>query len=518
MIKVNGVEIPLGTPGVGVPAGGGQGQLLAKKTDNDFDTEWTDIPTATEDTLGLVKSSSGTDKVVVDDDGTMSVTDVSLAEHATEADKVLHPLTIGDTPYVYDYDGSNTKTLKLQDLAKHLRNEPIDFNSLYTANIVSFANGTTYTGMPNQDVSYYPNIQHGAAVIANAKAVENSFQLLSNYNDDRLFFRTGNPQYASGKWQPWCEVITDLNSAINPNIAINYDFRNPVNQRGQTSYNVNGYCIDDWFFRKDSGVDGTLTLTDDGVRIQSIGNGTSSRGLNQRIEFPEKYIGKTVTLSIFIAQNNNSDYFRIGLPRASSVNYDSDWSYGPVVDIPAGTTGLVTVTGIIKPFTGTNYVAQNIGVYLGSSNSTIDMTISAIKLELGPRQTLARRNSSGQWEICDVADYGEQLAKCQRYFQNLNLYKDAYAYYGCGAYTSSTRAYIIVPLSVSLRSKPSINWNGNITLFNTNYYGVKNILIDRIGANNVSLAIDSENLVANSYYNCFSRNDVNSYIYLNAQL
>lgn len=31
MIKVNGIEVPLGTPGVGVPAGGGSRSIISKE-------------------------------------------------------------------------------------------------------------------------------------------------------------------------------------------------------------------------------------------------------------------------------------------------------------------------------------------------------------------------------------------------------------------------------------------------------------------------------------------------------
>lgn len=84
-IKIDGVSIPLGGPGVGVPKGGSSGQVLIKKTDGNYDTEWANIPQATSEQLGLVKSSSGTDKVTVAEDGTMSVSQVSVAETALDA-------------------------------------------------------------------------------------------------------------------------------------------------------------------------------------------------------------------------------------------------------------------------------------------------------------------------------------------------------------------------------------------------------------------------------------------------
>ena len=39
---VDGVD---GKDGVGVPSGGVTGQVLAKKSDDDYDTEWIDLPT-----------------------------------------------------------------------------------------------------------------------------------------------------------------------------------------------------------------------------------------------------------------------------------------------------------------------------------------------------------------------------------------------------------------------------------------------------------------------------------------
>lgn len=43
-IKVNGKVIAgRGKPGVGVPAGGAQGQVLAKRSANDYDTYWATV-------------------------------------------------------------------------------------------------------------------------------------------------------------------------------------------------------------------------------------------------------------------------------------------------------------------------------------------------------------------------------------------------------------------------------------------------------------------------------------------
>ena len=41
----NGIDGKDGKDGVGVPSGGTAGQVLAKKSDDDYDTEWIDLPT-----------------------------------------------------------------------------------------------------------------------------------------------------------------------------------------------------------------------------------------------------------------------------------------------------------------------------------------------------------------------------------------------------------------------------------------------------------------------------------------
>lgn len=71
-----------------------------------------DIGIATAAKIGLVKSSSGTDKVSVADDGTMSVSKVSSAANADEAAKVAHDLKFGTKTY----NGSSEETITLTDL------------------------------------------------------------------------------------------------------------------------------------------------------------------------------------------------------------------------------------------------------------------------------------------------------------------------------------------------------------------------------------------------------------------
>lgn len=70
-----GVPGPQGEPGVGIPAGGEANQILAKKTDSDYDTQWVppppqyNLPIATTTTLGGVKTSTSRYGISVNNDG-----------------------------------------------------------------------------------------------------------------------------------------------------------------------------------------------------------------------------------------------------------------------------------------------------------------------------------------------------------------------------------------------------------------------------------------------------------------
>lgn len=58
------------------------------------------------------------------------------------------------------------------------------------------------------------------------------------------------------------------------NLLINSDFRNPVNQRGQTSYNSDGYCYDRWVIWHERGCNVSYDSAKKCVRISSTGHTT----------------------------------------------------------------------------------------------------------------------------------------------------------------------------------------------------------------------------------------------------
>ena len=173
----------------------------------------------------------------------------------------------------------------------------------------------------------------------------------------------------------------------NPNLLDNWYFGNPVNQRGQTSYTGTGYGIDRWYCESPNG----------GVTVNN-GSVTFLPGTyfqkGEAIQY-ELLKGKTLTLSLLDAENHL--YYGTG-------------TYGSIANIPIGRSGWF--------MSMTYFSAQNNHIFrFTNGNSEDSKNIVAVKLEQGDRQTLAHKDENGVWVLNEIPDYGEQLARCQRYFQ-----------------------------------------------------------------------------------------------------
>ena len=167
----------------------------------------------------------------------------------------------------------------------------------------------------------------------------------------------------------------------NPNLLINSDFRNPVNQRGATSYESktsgkDTYNIDRWHASY-----GTIVTVNNGS-ITFAGNTNSNRYFYQTFEHR---LSGTFTFSFDITnlQGNISMYYAYGDTGSQTVN------------IPTGTTKLT--------FTATNL--KSVGFFLPKTNG-ISVTINWVKLEIGSMAT-----------PFTPRPYAEELVLCQRYYK-----------------------------------------------------------------------------------------------------
>ncbi|MCC2176644.1 hypothetical protein AAAV51_04525 [Agathobaculum butyriciproducens] len=177
----------------------------------------------------------------------------------------------------------------------------------------------------------------------------------------------------------------------NPNLLDNWYFGNPVNQRGLTelaSGNWDKYFIDRWFATARERV---YAITDDGIKISNLQH-KYDQLWNQELERVEK---RTYTLS-FLLKN-------IGLLSMTFTPQGADY------------TEQTLDGGFIVSFTSKANLTKPVIRLLESTSVTVsDVTILAVKLELGDTQTLAHKEN-GVWVLNEIPDFGEQLRRCQRF-------------------------------------------------------------------------------------------------------
>lgn len=240
---------------------------------------------------------------------------------------------------------------------------------------------------------------------------------------------------------------TQLNDLANPSLLINGDFRNPVNQRRKSSYNVNGeYTIDRWRFINDN--NGTMTINDGYI---SISNGVANNTYLQynydtdmkvlegeKVTFTIVYKSTaTYRLSSFIgsAEEDVNIYLTpIDDWTVKTLTLDlSSWKYS---------IGKVESSIILQSYDGSSF-----------TNGTLD--VKYVKLELGSKATpfIPRL-------------YGEELALCQRYYIS-----DSFSFRESVPTTTVWDKFI--PIRPYMRIVPTIN----ASMYNTND---QNTLLDNI--------------------------------------
>jgi hypothetical protein len=176
-----------------------------------------------------------------------------------------------------------------------------------------------------------------------------------------------------------------LNNKISgKNLLHNWDFRNPVNQRGATTANGSWQClIDGWYIYRY--VSGTASLSETGITINGdydFGETLENFTLPVTANLP-------ITISCKLA-NGNIFY------KTSTLVND-------------GSTELVELISSSPAFKLTfirNWEPGKDLFFFTSLTETV--TISAVKLELGSVSTLAND---------PPADFGEELQKCKWYYR-----------------------------------------------------------------------------------------------------
>lgn len=182
-------------------------------------------------------------------------------------------------------------------------------------------------------------------------------------------------------------IDQSVGTFVRPNLLDNWYFGNPVNQRGQTEYARDGYTVDRWALVS-TGAGSFLLHGSDNYSADVKGT------FYQQSENERFIVGAKYTLSVLR-----------GMITSPTLYHD--------------TFDLTASNGWKSRF---NVNGGTFGFYYGKNTSDIQFdlddtkTLIAVKLELGSTQTLAHREGD-KWILNEVPDYGEQLRRCQRYFQ-----------------------------------------------------------------------------------------------------
>lgn len=162
----------------------------------------------------------------------------------------------------------------------------------------------------------------------------------------------------------------------------------PINQRGLSEYSANGICIDRWNFTGYSG--GTVTLNSDGLTLTK-NSATSSPGVQQNFDFDLD--NQVITFSLLTS---------------AGVLYTK--SIGP---LSKSASGWQLSHNFSVFWVGLRY--QNTGWNLSFTVAN-QLSVAAVKLELGTQQTLAR-NYGGTWVLNEIPNYVEEYNKCRHYLR-----------------------------------------------------------------------------------------------------
>ena len=191
--------------------------------------------------------------------------------------------------------------------------------------------------------------------------------------------------------------LPDLNNMFsNPNLLINSDFRNPVNQRGKTSYTGTNsatlYTVDRWGIVNVP----TVTVQDDSLKIENPSTATYTGRFKQVFE-----------------NSLPSDFYTLSMKIKSNTANVEVSNFGKIY---SGFSGVYSRTSAVK-------LELNELVFYISPGGGIE--IEWIKLECGKTATPFVPRL-----------YAEELMLCRRYYRNDSVrlisyqHTNTYAYFG----------------------------------------------------------------------------------------
>ncbi len=282
--------------------------------------------------------------------------------------------------------------------------------------------------------------QTGIDLIA-AKLEVGPVQTLARQNEDGGWELIDPPDYALQ--YALCSLYSPItgewigNQHSNPNLLDNWYFADPINQRGQAEYGTAGYTIDRWALK--AGV--SLKLLAGGIEVSAPNSGDWAQALDSGFDLIK---GKTFTVSYLTMDN-------VLVSGSGTVPSNT----------PSSTTLYLSASGEVRCAFGYSAVHKHPFVSFAAGSKT-SAKIVAAKLELGPVQTLARKEGDA-WVLNDPPpNKALELAKCQRY--QVELCSGSQSFIGVGTAINTTDCKCLVPLPVTMRGIPTAKYSGNFIL------------------------------------------------------
>ena len=205
------------------------------------------------------------------------------------------------------------------------------------------------------------------------------------------------------------EAANAVSTFVRPNLLDNWYFVGggsqlgtgtfPINQRGQTIKTGTGYFIDRWRITGYSSTSSELSV-EDGFKVTSATSSGAS-GIRQIFSLPIPS-GTEVTVSMMVTLGENATGISVRL-------YHPDDSYDQIAASDMTVDGELRWGTIILTDTCTD-----LRLRILPFNSSV--AFKAVKVEIGNYQTLAHKEN-GMWMLNEFPNFGEELLKCQRYFQ-----------------------------------------------------------------------------------------------------
>ena len=377
-----------GEQGHGVISGGTTGQFFAKASATDYDVAWSNklrglIEREIPDTI----YSGNADDIIIE--WTSAVGGTNLPTSGTGQGYLIHTFTKPDgirIQIAYGLgmlqNGSAGKNfIRVKEVGQSYGNW-VQFDA---------KNADTVDGKHASDLA---NAIHAHGNITNDG---------KRGTDSDKFLVTGAGGSIGVKTK---QEAASLIGVSNPNILHNWDFRNPINQRSVTSFNME-YGIDRWFAANYKAV----TITESGLVILNGG------WIFQRLE--NRLGNKTVTVSVRTTDGNITSGTGI-FP--STVNGRTDINRGRF-----------------------NFILFCRSLYdeIVITPQTQDETVEAVKAEIDSNSTL---------HLDPPMDWAVEMPKCLRFFVNLKQKPILYGYRN-----TYTGAVFYLPLSVPMRINPTFS-------------------------------------------------------------